>query len=169
MDLDISEKELIARIQNGEIDLYSYFVNKYTRLAFFYVRKKVFNPEDAKDIVQNAFINTYKAIERIDADRTFYPYFFSVLKNEVNQFFRNHRNNMELLDDMVASYEVDTGLDLSFAFAQIKPLSREVLELYYVEGFSYKDIAVKTGRPINTVKTLIRRAKSEVKKIYERK
>lgn len=164
---DVSEKEILIRIQQGEIQLFAYFVDKYSKIAFYYTRRKVEQPEDAKDIVQNTFIKTYKAIERIDIRQPFYPYFFTILKNEINQFFRKYRHTVALEDDMASYIDPEIG-ELPYLFELIKPEYKNVLELYYIEGYSYKEIARILNRPMNTIKTLIRRAKSEVKILYEK-
>ncbi|ETX00410.1 RNA polymerase sigma factor [Candidatus Entotheonella palauensis] len=46
------------------------------------------------------------------------------------------------------------------AMDTLSPSHRIVLELLVYQGYSYKDIAKQTGRPLNTVKTQVFRARS---------
>jgi RNA polymerase sigma-70 factor (ECF subfamily) len=46
---------------------------------------------------------------------------------------------------------------------------RQIIEMRFLEEYSYEEIAEKLGRPINTIKTQIRRAKAAVCKLLMEK
>ena len=46
---------------------------------------------------------------------------------------------------------------------------RQIIEMRFLEEYSYEEIAEKLGRPINTIKTQIRRAKAAVCKMITEK
>ena len=51
------------------------------------------------------------------------------------------------------------------AINELSPEYREIIEMRFLEEYSYEEIAEKLGRPLNTIKTQIRRAKAAVCKI----
>ncbi len=160
---DLSEEQIIRKIQNGEINYFEHFVDKYSKVVYYYVLVRVNqNRQDAEDIVQNAFIKVYKALDRFDSKKKFYPYFFTIIKNEIIEFYRKNKKHLELTDEIVAE-EKDSSLDFKFLLLGLKPDYARVLKLYFEDGFSYDDISREIKKPINTVKTLIRRAKDQVK------
>lgn len=166
---DFSEKEIIIKIQNGKINYFELLVNKYSRIIYFFTLKKVQDQKDAEDIVQNTFINVYKAIEKFDINRSFYPFLFSVLKTEIAKFYRNHKKHFQLEEKLLSQENLKTeNIDLELILKTLKNEYSGVLKLYYIEGFSYKEIAVELKKPVNTVRTLIRRAKIEARKNYEK-
>lgn len=166
------EKDIIVKIQGGEINFFETLVNKYSKIIYFYTLRKVKNPKDAEDIVQNTFINAYKAIERFDADRSYYAFLFSILKNEIAGFFRscyNHKN-LQLEEEILInenSLEIE-NMDLELLLKGLKKDYAKVLQLYYIHGLSYKEISDKLQKPLNTIKTLLSRAKKEARKTYEK-
>lgn len=158
-----TEKEIIKSIKDGEIDKFKYLVDKYSRVVYYYVLVRVNrNSQDAEDIVQNAFVKIYKAIDRFDPERPFYPYFFTIVKNEIREFLRKNKIHLALQEDIV-SEEKDVDFGFDDLIRNLKPDYQKVLKLYFEEGYPYKDIASKLGKPINTIKTLIRRAKEELR------
>lgn len=158
-----SEEEIIRKIKRGEINYFEFLVNKYSRIVYFYILKKVSSSQDAQDIVQNAFVKAYKGIDRFDLKQKFYPWFFTIVKNEVNEFFRKRKTHVSLNEEM-AVVEKEEGFGFEYLIKDLKPEYKEVLKLYFEEGYSYQEISGKINKPINTVKTYIRRAKDEVRK-----
>ncbi len=49
---------------------------------------------------------------------------------------------------------------------RLEPKYREVLYLYYAEGYSGDEIAAILGKNSNTVRTMMRRGREKLKKIY---
>lgn len=159
---ELSDKEIIEKIRNGEIDYFEIFVKKYSKIVFYYTKKKVKSEADTEDIVQNAFIKIYKSLDRFDINQAFYPYFFTIVKNEINEFFRKNKKILPLHEE-IAAPELEDEFGFELLIHDLRPEYKRVLELYFREGYSYKEIGEKLKKPINTVKTLIRRAKEEVK------
>ncbi|MBI3385300.1 RNA polymerase sigma factor [Candidatus Gottesmanbacteria bacterium] len=164
------EKDIILKVKRGEINYFEALVKKYSRVAFFYTKKRVKQPSDAEDIVQNSFIKAYKVIERLDENRGFSGYFFAILRNQIVDFYRQKNNDVPLFESLTSQDLENSGLkiDVEELYAKIRPEYKTVLQLY-TEGFSYQEIAANLKRPINTIKTLIRRARIEARKLYEKK
>lgn len=161
----LSEEEIIRKIQDGELDYFEYIVKKYTRLILSYVKRKLFDKEDAEDIVQNAFLNFYKSINRFDTQRPILPYLYQIVKNEMKMFWRAQKKTVPLDEKMIIE-EKEELIDLDFIKNQLEKLSKEQKKAIQLitEGFSYKEIAKFLGKPINTIRTIIRRARLKLKK-----
>lgn len=167
----LSEKEIIRKIKEGQINYFEYFVKAHSKPLYFYVKKKITNNHDASDILQNSFIKAYKSIDKFDTAKEFYPYLFTIVKNEMTDYYRKKKYDIQLTEDS-AMYEenfVSEEKELNSLTKNIKAEYKKVIKLYYLEGFSYNEIAEKINKPINTVKTLLRRGKLAIKKNYEKK
>ena len=166
----LSEKEIIQKIKEGEINYFEHFVKRHSKPLYYYIKKKITNEHDISDILQNSFIKAYKAIDKFDIEKDFYPYLFTIVKNEMTDYFRKHKNDTKL-EEETAGYEqnfISEEKDLNALMRNIRTEYKKVIKLYYLEGFSYNEIAGKINKPINTVKTLLRRAKLAVRKNYEK-
>jgi RNA polymerase sigma-70 factor (ECF subfamily) len=167
---ELSERDIIKKIKNGEIDYFASFVKRFSQIIYYYAKKRIKDEQDVPDIVQNSFIKAYKGMERFDEKKTFYPYLFTILKNEIIDYYRKKKYHVKIEEDH-ATYEersINEATDFTNTLDKLKPESGAVIKLYYIEGYSYKEIAGKLKKPINTVKTLLHRGKSELKKIYEK-
>jgi RNA polymerase sigma-70 factor (ECF subfamily) len=167
---ELSEKEIIKKIKSGEIDYFGYLVKRFSQIIYYYTKKKVQDNHDVADIVQATFIKSYKGIDRFDEKKAFYPYLFTILKNEIADFYRKKKYSIKLTEQ-TASYEekfIDEKEDFTTLINSLKSEYQTVIKLYYSEGYSYKEISIKLDKPINTIKTLLRRAKDELKKNYEK-
>lgn len=163
---ELSEKEIIRQIKKGNINFFEVLVNKYSNIVYYYTLARLKNSSDSEDVVQNAFIKAYKGIDGFDLKHAFYPWFFTIVKNEIIEFVRRNKTHLELSEEIPAA-EVQTD-EFEYLVKGLKAEYKKVLELYFRDGYSYDEIAKKLDRNINTVKTLIRRAKEGVKKNYEK-
>ena len=163
---ELSEKEIVRQIKKGNINFFEVLVNKYSNIVYYYTLRRVRSTTDSEDIVQNAFIKAYKGIDGFDLKQSFYPWFFTIVKNEIIEFIRKNKAHFELTEEMPAA-EVQAD-EFEYLVKDLKGEYKKVLELYFRDGYSYDEIGKKLKKNINTVKTLIRRAKNEVKKNYER-
>src|SRR3989339_1940446 len=98
----ISDKDIIKKIKNGEIDHYSYIVKKYTTLIYKFIERKLFKKDEADDLVQNVFISFYKAIEKFDEKRPIKPYLFQIVQNELKMYYRSYKKSFPL-DERIIS------------------------------------------------------------------
>lgn len=164
----LSDKEIVKKIKEGEINYFSYIVEKYTKNIVRYIKAKLFNKLDVDDLVQNTFISFYKAVHRFDEKKPICPYLYKIAMNELKMYYRSHKTTLPLYEDSeLFSHEVSFfDEDFNDNLHILTHEQRTVLELLQT-GYSYKEIAVKIKRPINTVRTIIRRTRLQMKKKYE--
>lgn len=168
----IDDKEAIQKIQNGEIDYYSYLVNKYLPNIKQFVASKLFDKYDVDDVVQNAFIHFYKSLPRFDIKKPVVPYLFQIVKNELKMYYRSKKQTVSLDDRISAAHGGDVfdfeSEEIDNVIGGLKPDQGSAMRMV-VEGFSYEEIAKKLNKPINSVRTIIRRARLKLKQKYEKK
>lgn len=163
-----ADKDVIIKIQNGEIEYFSFIVKKYSKPILSFVQKKLFDKNEAEDIVQNSFLNFYKAIGRFDPERPVLPYLYQIVRNEMKMYFRSRKETVAL-DEKIAIEEKEekwSGLDIAGFLRSLPENQKKVLE-WLSEGYSYKEIARRLKKPINTIRTMIRRARLKLIKKRE--
>jgi RNA polymerase sigma-70 factor, ECF subfamily len=162
---ELSDRNLIIKIKNGEINYYSYIVKKYTNLIYRYIEKKLYKKDETDDLVQNVFISFYKAIEKFDEARPIKPYLFQIVRNELKMYFRSYKKSYPL-DERIVSEEKQEELKID----DLKSLNEQEKEIfkYISEGYSYKEIAEILNKPLNTVKSEVRRGRLKLIKTYEK-
>jgi RNA polymerase sigma factor (sigma-70 family) len=167
---DAASLERMAHEQDERIS--EVVKREQSRLRNF-IRRRVPDPRDAEDILQDVF---YKMVE---ANRLLMPiehvtgWLFRVARNRITDLFRKKRpesfsdaavedENGELLqiEDLLPSPDagpealyVRTVLldELELALGELPEEQREVFVVHELEGLSFKEIAAATGVSVNTL------------------
>lgn len=148
--------------QDAFVSVIRTYQNSLFAIAFQYCG----NRQDAEDVVQDAFLKLYKAKEPFrDEDHLRY-WLIRVTVNRCKDLLRNPfrrlKASFEEAEAVLSSpYETDTAV---FDAVMSLPLKyREVVMLYYFEGYSAPRIAELLQRKSSTVQTQLMRARSLLK------
>lgn len=161
--MGLTDTEIIQRIKKGEIDEFRLIVHKYTRPVVNFVRQRLKNTDDMEDIVQLSFVKFYKAINYFDTSRPILPYLLQIAKNELKMYYRSHKQTLQLDETILTEKEVsiDQTEDIHTLLNYLPHDQQKALNLLS-DGYSYNEIAHKLGKPLNTIKTIIRRARLQL-------
>ena len=133
--------------------------------------------DDIDDIVQDAWVRTYRALPRYDDGRSFESWFFTILANccrSLRVKLRRWQLRAQPLDDQMRAETIDpllattTHSDVARvdrALATLPAMQRETFLLHYVEGFSYDEIAEITGVGVSACKMRAKRAMDAVREL----
>jgi RNA polymerase sigma-70 factor (ECF subfamily) len=166
--LSLSEREIIIKIKNGEIEHFSFLVRKYMKIIYNYISKKIYNRLDIDDLVQNSFLSFYKSIKKFNEEKPPLPYLYTIAKNEIKMYLRVRKVILPLNERILASDESDNQFfqeDVSRLAEKLAEDQKKALKLLS-EGYNYQEIAQKFKKPVNTVKSIIRRARLKISKKY---
>lgn len=123
-----------------------------------------FCPEEAEDIVHQAFVNGYERIvaERDEAEQR--SYLYSTVKNLCLNFLRNvHPLYTEIPPELVTEFVViDTHDYMHELIARLPGRERAILELA-LQGYSTKEIAEQVGMEYNTVRHYKKEAYAKIR------
>lgn len=159
----LTDRQVLERIRKGEIDYFSYLVKKYSKRVGSYVRLKVSQAGDRDDIVQETFLKFYKSINHFDIRKPVLPYLYAILKNELKMHWRSQKHTISLDDELITAsteeqWERD---DVNRILAPLVPQEKKAL-LMVSQGYSYEEVARFLEKPINTIRTIIRRARMKL-------
>jgi RNA polymerase sigma factor (sigma-70 family) len=75
------ERELLVRVQAGDRGAFDLLVRRYLPRARVIARRLLQDPDDADDLVQDAFLRALERIASFDVSRAFEPWFTRLLMN----------------------------------------------------------------------------------------
>ena len=179
---EVSDEDIAKKAQDGDTESFGILVDRYEMKILRYARKFLLDSQEAEDCVQEVFIKSYVNIRSFDAKRKFSSWLYRIAHNEfinaikkksksplgffdMEEFFPNIPSK-ERADDKINEKEIKDMLEK--CLGAINPKYREVLILYYIEGFDYKTIADILRVPVSTVSARIRRGKMSAKKQCEK-
>lgn len=134
------------------------------------------NPDDALDRTQNAFFKLAQNADSIRDQNRVKSWLFSVLHRDFIDDYRHERRFPKTsLHHVTLSATSNpppsaAGLDAAQAIRCLKllePRFRAPLSLFYLQDFSYKEIAKTLDIPIGTVMSRLRRAKDQLRDLLE--
>jgi RNA polymerase sigma-70 factor (ECF subfamily) len=179
---DKTDEEITAKVQSGDLESFSFLVERYEKKLKRYARKFLANPEDINDIAQEIFIKAYVNIKSFDIEKKFSPWIYRIAHNELVNLLKKKEKNPLLFFDAdtlfphpVSKEETDrkTQSDeikklLDKCLNQIPSKYREPLLLFYMEELSYNEIAEVMRVPISTVGVRLKRGKRMLKNICDK-
>ena len=162
------DRDVLRQIKAGDIDRYGHLVDAYEPAIRRYIRSRLFDRDHTDDLVQLVFIKFYKSIELFDDTRPVLPYLYAIANTELKMFFRAQKKgrvSLEQVEHTLESEQVGEDIEhqdeVSTALEQLSHDQKSAL-LMYAEGYKYHEIAARLSKPINTIRTLIRRARLSV-------
>ncbi|MCP5514888.1 MAG: sigma-70 family RNA polymerase sigma factor [Spirochaetales bacterium] len=183
MNDDEQDVKSIQAVLNGERNAFTSIVSRYTKVLFSLSYHMTGNREEAEEAVQEIFILIFRKLHKYNQEKRFYTWMFTVAVNYLKTLVRKSNRfspNPDLQFDDSLQYELNTlqesspendlirresGKALQSALNRLPLKYRSVFILREVEGISIKETAAILRIPENTVKTLSRRGKDELKKI----
>ena len=182
MSDNVSDRELVERVQRGERRAFDLLVLKYQHRIAKLIARYVQDPSEVLDVAQEAFIKAYRAIPRFRGDSAFYTWMYRIAintaKNHLAAQARRPRESgvdvtdAEQFDGATSLRETSTpeGLALTeeiqqTVIAAIEALPEDLkvaISLRELEGLSYEDIAQVMDCPIGTVRSRIFRAREAI-------
>jgi RNA polymerase sigma-70 factor (ECF subfamily) len=177
------DQRLIAECLDGDTAAFGELVRRYQDRLYNTVYRLVENPEDAQDVVQDAFLNAYQSLDGFKGDSLFFTWLYRIAVNTAISHRRKQRvllsidagpngaNRVQPLD--VSAYSrpgealerAEQDQRLHHALSRLSPEHRAVLILKDMEGQKYEEMADVLGVPIGTIRSRLHRARAELRQL----
>lgn len=154
------------------------FEKNFTEKKHFYIKVAysiLYNEEDAKDVLQEAYCEALKHIKDLRDYNSFDIWFYRILINKCKQMYKKIKNKTKELpldesimtiDAMSSKTRVDEKIILKDIIFNLSNEHKEVVILKYFQGFSLKEMSEITDLPLGTVKSRLFYAVEKIKKYY---
>ncbi|MCX6156223.1 MAG: RNA polymerase sigma factor [Candidatus Kapabacteria bacterium] len=171
-----NDSELCAFLCKGNADAERAFAELYRRHSpriYAYCRRFLGNPQEAKDVFQEAFVRFYQSTKQENRDFTNVPGFLlTITRNLCFNSKRKERDEICFEDYMY--YESDDRNEkeellnlIKMALEVIPDEYRDIFILREYNELSYLEIAELTKTSISNVKVKIHRAKQKIREILQ--
>ena len=151
------DKLLVEQLMNPKTQrrAFEQVVRLYSEQLYWQVRRIVLAHEDANDVLQNALIKAWQALDTFKGDSKLITWLSRIAINESLDFLRRQKNalstddvdtgiaNQLMADDYFDGDETEAMLHE--AIAMLPDVQRTVFELRYFEDMKYSDISQLLG------------------------
>ena len=166
---------IVHQCLSGNTEAFALLVEKYKARIFALVYAKVGGFEDAEDIAQDVFIESYRRLSTLRRWDNFFPWLYSIASNQCKNFHRtrsrlietvpfdehtdNHQADMDAHTEKLRNEQIHEALD------SLSEIHRQVLVLRYMAGMRSKEIAQTLRVSPNTVNQRLMRARTQLKAV----
>lgn len=173
--LPVDDRRTEASVPSDDPDWLRGAYEQHGSLVYTYCRRRL-GPERAKDATQEVFTSAWNARARFDADRgSLAAWLMGIAKNRVIDEIRSEQRHADRRSDVAeATMSVDADAErvadrmlVADGLSKLPSRARTVIQLGYVEGLTHHEIAARTGIPIGTVKSDIRRGLTSIRSHLE--
>ena len=155
---------------NDDRNAFLQMVQPLLERAGGYAYSIVGNHADAEDAVQEAMWKGYRGLAAFDRDRSFKAWWFAIIRNCCRDILQRRRTRPRTLPfqqaDQLVAHGADASEPLRESLATLTPMLREILELKYFGGFSYREIAESLAIPLGTVMSRLHAARLALAAAY---
>ena len=153
-----NELVLLGRVRRGDREAFCDLYRRYHPRLYGYLRRLLPDPGTVEEVLDDVMLVVWKDACKFRGDATLSSWIFGIAYRKALTAMRSERRYQGPLD---RSTEVDEvgGMSSQYdewiraALMRLSPDHRQVVELTYFSGFSYREIAELVGCPLNTVKT----------------
>lgn len=186
-DTKSEDRELVARVQEGDNLAFRILYDRYHRRAHAIAFGVVKNKEDAMDIVQDGFVKVHRHIGKFQGSSSFYTWLYRIIMNLSIDHVRRRKNAKGVEYDDRVGREADQVagdgallpriLDtnpgktvirrellekIQSALDELPEYHRAVIMLREIEGLSYEEMSKVLGVPKGTIMSRLFHARKKM-------
>lgn len=161
---------LVERAKNGDKEAFSQLIENVENELYKIARTRFYNQYDIEDAVQETIVQSLNSIKSLKYPQYFNTWIIRILINNCNIIYRK-KSNLELEETQYAyidnSDDVNNKLNFDNIMKKLNYDERIAITLYYMEGYTNREISKLLNTKVGTIKSRISRAKQKIKEIYK--
>ena len=182
-----TDEELVASATAGDLDSFNQLVTRWERPIYALAYRTLGREEDARDVVQEAFLRAYRGLKGFKGEAKFSSWLYRITLNLCRDWMRKERrapivqvpegtdavdladeraSPVESVETLVARREMSRAV--ARAMAELPEEQRSAILLKEYHGLTFQEIAEMLGCPLSTVKTRLYQGLSVLRRRLER-
>ena len=182
-----TDEELVARATAGDLESFNQLVSRWERPIYALAYRTLGREEDARDVVQEAFLRAYRGLKGFKGQAKFSSWLYRITLNLCRDWIRKERrapivqvpegtDPVDLADAQASPTESGEELvsrremsrAVSKAMAELPEEQRTAILLKEYHGLTFQEIADMLQCPLSTVKTRLYQGLSVLRRRLER-
>jgi RNA polymerase sigma-70 factor (ECF subfamily) len=167
----LAESEIISQCKKGNLKYQEPLYKRFYGFAMGISLRYSLNRDDALEVVNDAFIKVFKAIDNYDDDKPFKAWLRSIIVNTAIDRRRKeikYQLNVEL-DNATPLFAMGNAIehlnmqDILHLMKALPPIQMTIFNLYEIDGYSHDEIAVILKIPVSSSRVYLSRAKEKLR------
>jgi RNA polymerase sigma factor (sigma-70 family) len=163
------DEKLIAMARAGNPGAFEAIVDRYQGRLLGFCRQMLGSTEDAEDVLQEVFVNAYKAMLADEREINLRPWLYRIARNRCLNYLRKPKADAQESMDMVPEVEAASTAEKVHNREEFRQIlsdvnklpetQRAALLLREMDALSYEEIAAAMETTVPSVKSLLVRAR----------
>jgi RNA polymerase sigma-70 factor, ECF subfamily len=169
----MSDQDIVNKILKGDENALEYFYHKNKSRLFLFIKTKVTNEKDAEELLTDIFLSTIDNLDHFQGKCALFSFLCSVASHKIIDYYRKRKikciffSENPYLEKIISKISLPEeelekkllSLKINKIFSVIAPKYKQILIQKYIEGFSIKEIALKSQMNIKQTESLLFRAR----------
>lgn len=163
------DEKLIAMARAGDPGAFEAIVDRYQGRLLGFCRQMLSSTEDAEDVLQEVFVNAYKAMLADEREINLRPWLYRIARNRCLNHLRKPKADAQESMDMVPEVDAASTAEKVHNREEFRQIlsdvnklpetQRAALLLREMDALSYEEIAAAMDTTVPSVKSLLVRAR----------
>ena len=163
------DEKLIAMARSGDPCAFEAIVDRYKGRLLVFCRQMLGSTEDAEDVLQEVFVNAYKAMLADEREINLRPWLYRIARNRCLNYLRKPKADAQESMDMVPEVDAASTAEKVHNREEFRQIlsdvnklpetQRAALLLREMDALSYEEIAAAMDTTVPSVKSLLVRAR----------
>jgi RNA polymerase sigma-70 factor (ECF subfamily) len=169
---------IIRRVLEGDTDAFGMLVDRYGSMVFQVVYRITDNREASEDLCQEAFIRAFRQLSQFKGDAAFSSWLYRIAWNlsmdhldkarkqtwvDINELTETHNRSLPATEPFDTMDTAERRRALTREIERLAPPDRLLIELYYQEEKTVKEISWIMGLGESNVKIRLHRIRKKLK------
>lgn len=177
---ELSDKDLMSLVKEGDASAFNELYNRYGRLVFNFAYKLTGTITEAEEVTQEVFEKIWRKRNTYIIDKKITTWMLQICKNAAIDLLRRKKRTAPI-DEYQLDFLVDDTINLDDevelkstrktlmeAISNLPEEQKEIIKLIYFEGLTQREIAASLEIPLGTVKSRLKLAMSKLKNHFKR-
>jgi RNA polymerase sigma-70 factor (ECF subfamily) len=169
----IFDELLVLQFQTGRQKAFGILVNRWHKRLVYYSYKLTGDKEASKDIVQDCWIAIYTNLFNLKDPSALGAWMLTIVSNKSVDWLKKQIKERKKIDEFKQNQEGDNlknkrdntlDLELKKAIEKLSKKQRIVLNLFYLDKFTTREIGSILNLKIGTIKSRLFNAREKLKK-----
>ena len=170
------EQQWVLAAQRGDMKAFEAIVSAFENAVYSFVYNTTRNQMDAEEITQDVFVKAYRNLSSFRGDAKLKTWLFTIAHNTTASHFRKKELATTPVDDETNSIQLESTVTgalssinaeersrfLAEAMDKMAPQQRQLIQLFYLEELSIKEIEEITGLNEGSIKTGLMRGRNRL-------
>ena len=175
---EYTDEALVSLFREPERKEFAFtlLVERYKERLYWHLRKLVIDHQDADDLLQETFLNVWRALENFRSEAKLFTWLYRIATNEALRFLEKKRKKFLLplvdvekqLSESLVADSLFRGDEVQMKFQQavlqLPEKQRVVFNLKYYEEMKYEDMAEILHTSVGALKASYHHAVKKIEK-----